>query len=367
MDRRDFLRLGFGGLAASGFQAPSFTALPLPRVNGGINLQPLRRLDAEVGLMPPLIVPEVVDAQMRALYELGFEHIRLTISFDRFGPDFLAAIPYVRAARALGIDVLGVIGQFTGFDLVQAIADPGTRDEVFETYIEIFDDTVLTASPAITAAGRFAVQVLNEPTHFLGIAPEVYVRDFLRPAFFHLKEDDPALTIVAAAAIGSAQGLLQTRRMIEAGLELYCDRVAFHVYSTRFLRDIGGLAAKPVWVTESGVQGAPYHQEWMSSTFDAIRREIAGTERIFWFHLFDLGTDGFRLLDLRPAADGSLDVISESAAALAWLRGRVAEALGEAPSISYRELVPDITLYFPTEDDFRALQSTSFGFRPWAF
>ncbi len=110
------------------------------------------------------------------------------------------------------MDVLGVVGQFTGYDLVQAIADPATRDEVFETYVQIFGDAVPAASPAIPAPGGFSVQILNEPTHFLGIAPDAYVRDYLRPAFYHLKEDDPTLRIVAAAAIGSAAGLLQSRR-----------------------------------------------------------------------------------------------------------------------------------------------------------
>src|SRR3990170_4766519 len=140
MDRRHFLRLGVGVFVGASIQT---VPAPVPRVNGGINIQPVRRLEPDAGLTPPLIVPEVVDAQMRALYQLGFEHVRLTLSFDRFGPDFVAAIPYVRAARALGMDVLGVIGQFTGYDLVQAIADPATRDEVLETYLDIFDTDLL--------------------------------------------------------------------------------------------------------------------------------------------------------------------------------------------------------------------------------
>ena len=363
MDRRDFLRLGLGGFVAGRFQTAA--PVPVPRVNGGINIQPLRRLDPDAGLTPPLILPEVVDAQMRALYELGFEHVRVTLSFDRFGPDFIAAIPYVRAARALGMDVLGVIGQFTGYDLVQAIADPATRDEVLETYLDIFDTDVLAASPAIHSSGRFAVQILNEPTHFLGITPVAYVRDFLRPAYYHLKEDDPGILIVSAAAIGSAAGLLQSREMIEGGLELYCDRVAFHLYSDEFLEEVDGLADKPVWVTESGSRGAASHREWMTSTFDRIRREVPRTERIFWFDLYDRGPDGFRLIDLEPRLDGTVEVVSESAAALDWLRSRVEAALAGVPPIPYRDLVPDITLYFPTEEDIRILGATSFGPSSW--
>ncbi|HJS73559.1 MAG TPA: hypothetical protein VJ921_04685 [Vicinamibacteria bacterium] len=360
MDRRDFLQLGISGLvSAAGFQ----TALPLPvpRVNGGINIQPYRRLEPNAGFTPPLILPGLVDAQMKALYELGYEHVRLTLSFDRFGPDFVAGIPYVRAARALGMDVLGVIGQFTGYDLVQAIADPATRDEVFETYVQIFGDAVPAASPAISAPGGFSVQILNEPTHFLGIAPDAYVHDYLRPAFYHLKEDDPTLRIVSAAEIGSAAGVLQSRRMIEAGLELYCDRVAFHLYSEAFLEEVAGVATKPVWVTESGSGGAASHREWMTASFDRIRRAVPGTEQIFWFQLFDSGTEGFRLIDLAPTLDGGFEAVSESEDALDWLRSRVTEALAGVPAIPYRDLVPDITLYFPTEEDFRILAATSFG------
>jgi hypothetical protein len=365
MDRRDFLRLGLGGLVGAGVQTDA--PVPVPRVNGGINIQPVRRLEPDAGLTPPLILPEVVDAQMRALYELGFEHVRLTLSFDRFGPDFVAAIPYVRAARALGMDVLGVIGQFTGYDLVQAIADPATRDEVLETYLDIFDTDLLAASPALDSPGSFAVQILNEPTHFLGITPVAYVREFLRPAYYHLKEDDPGIPIVAAAAIGSAAGLLQSREMIEAGLELYCDRVAFHLYSTEFLGEVAELAEKPVWVTESAARGAASHREWMTSTFDRIRREVPRTERIFWFDLYDRGTEGFRLIDLAPGLDGSIELVSESAAALDWLHSRVEETLLGVPAIPYRDLVPDITLYFPTEEDIRILGATSFGPSSWRF
>ncbi len=365
MDRRDFLRLSVGGLVGAGVQTGA--PLPVPRVNGGINVQPVRRLDAGAGLTPPLIVPELVDVQVKSLYELGYEQVRITISFDRFGPDFLTAIPYVRSARALGMDVLGVISQFTGYDLVQALADPATRDEVLETYVTIFGHQVPVASSAIPAPGRFAVQILNEPTHFLGIAPDAYVRDFLRPSYYHLKEDDPAIAIVSAAAIGSAVGLLQTRQMIETGLELYCDRVAFHLYDTDFLGEVAELATRPLWVTESGSRGAASHREWMADTFDRIRSEIPTTERIFWFDLFDLGTEGFRLIDLARNLDGSFEAVPESADALAWLRSRVEQALAGLPAIPYRDLVPDITLYFPTDEDLRILAATSFGPTAWQF
>ena len=127
MRRREFLLLS----ATSALGRALRTEAPaLPRVNGGINIAPVRRFEMNAGFARPIIVPELVALQMRLVYELGFEQMRVTISFERFGPNFLAAIPYVRAARALGIDVLGIVDEFSGFDLVRAISKPATRDEV---------------------------------------------------------------------------------------------------------------------------------------------------------------------------------------------------------------------------------------------
>jgi hypothetical protein len=362
MHRRDLLRAGLAGFAAlAGRKA---TSPSIPRTNGGINVQPVRRLDSGAGFTPPLLVQELVDAQIRAVYELGFEHVRVTISFDRFGPDFVAAIPFVRAARALGMDVVGILGQHTGFDLVQALSRSETRDEVLETYARIFGDDLAPAGSAITP-GRFSLQILNEPTHFLGIPPETYVREYLRPAYYHLKEDDPRIEIVSAAAIGSAEGLLRARRMIESGLELYCDRLGLHVYGTGLLRELGGLSDKPVWVTETGVPETSRHLAWMTETYDRIRREIPGAERIFWFQLYDFEPGRFRLIDLLPALDGTYRIVPESAAALALLSERIETALAGVVAATYRELVPDVTLYFPTEEDFRIIRSTSIGARTW--
>lgn len=339
---------------------------PVPRVNGGINIQPLRRFDTFTGFDPPLIVPELVDLQMKLLYELGFEHIRLTLSFNRFGPDFLAGIPYVRAARALGIDVLGVIGQFSGFDLVQALSRPGTREEVLDVYQLIFDDFVPPASPAIRP-GAFTVQLLNEPTHFLGIPPDVYVRDFLAPSMVHLKDDDPGLLVVAAAPVGSMEGLLRMRVMFEVGVELFCDRVAYHVYNERLIPHLDGMARLPIWVTESGMSPPERHLEWITGMFERIRNEVSGVERIFYFDLFDFRPQHFRLIDIEPGPDGSFSPVVESEAAIQYFRRRVNEASGDQPRAGYRDLIPDITRYFPTEEDLGLIASTSYGRKTWRF
>ena len=208
MNRREFLKLGTAlaltpAIVPANALGSSRLVLPaLPRVNGGINVQPLRRM-GQTPVTPdvdvPLIQPELVDLQMQAVYELGFEWLRITISFDRFGPDFVAAIPYVRAARALGVNVLGILGQFEGLDLLRQLSRSSRREEVLRTYLTIFNDFVPPATNAVESPGLFALQVLNEPTNFSGISPRTYVREFLAPVYEELKNQDPQLTVAAAA------------------------------------------------------------------------------------------------------------------------------------------------------------------------
>ena len=361
MNRREFLRLGVAGAAGA---ATPLSPVTIPRVNGGIVVSPLRRFETNAGLTPPIIVPRLVELQMKLVYELGFSHMRIMISFENFGPNFLAAIPYVRAARALGIDVLGIIGDFSGFDLVGAVSDDATRDDVFETYARIFGDFVPKASEDIPQAGRFSAQILNEPTFFTGISPESYVRDFLRPAYLHLKEDDPTIVIVSAAPVSSAEGFLRAQAMVETGVEHVCDRIAFHVYSRRFIERLGRLTDKPIWITESGAEGTGRHLEWVTSVFEEIRQGIPMTEEIFWFDLFDKSPSGFRLFDIVRDPLEEFKSVPESVALIDWLKLGVQDARAGRPLVSYEELVPDIRLYFPTEEDVRLIESTAFG-RGW--
>jgi hypothetical protein len=338
---------------------------PLPRVNGGINIQPLRRIEENAGFTQPLIVPDLVDLQMRLVYELGFEWMRITISFDGFGPEFLAAIPYVRAARALGINVLGIVAQFGGRDLVRALARSQTREEVLGVYLALFDDFVPPASSELDRPGVFAVQILNEPTHFTGVTPETYVRQFLAPVYGDLKNEDPQLLIVSAAAVGNADGFLRTRAMLEVGLENFCDRVAYHIYDRRWIPHLAGMTTRPVWVTETGVVPPERHLAWITDTFAEIRRGIAGVEEIFYFQLFDKEPQRFRLVDIVADPEGSFQEVVESPAAVNYLAGRVAEAAGNEPRATYRDLIPDITRYFPTDEDLAIIRTTSFGRETW--
>ena len=373
MNRREFLKLGATWtLTASTIPADSLgssrQALPaLPRVNGGINVQPLRRLAQTLAPSDPdvpLIQPELVDLQMKMVYELGFQWIRITISFDRFGPDFLAAIPYVRSARALGVNVLGILGQFEGLDLLRQLSRSSRREEVLRTYLAIFNDFVPPATSAVESPGLFAMQVLNEPTNFTGISPRTYVLEFLAPVFEDLKKGDPQLMVAAAAAVGNADGILRTQSMLEVGVENYCDRIAYHIYDPRWIPQLAERTIRPIWVTESGVAGPDRHLDWITQTFDEIRSGIGGVEEIFYFDLFDTEPNRFRLINIENGPDGGFREVVESPAAVSHLVSRVIEGGGNLPRAAYRDLVPDITRYFPTEEDLALIAETSFGQEP---
>ncbi len=181
----------------------------LPRVNGSINIQPVWIFPSEEEPEEIAIIPQIVDLQMQAIYELGFKGIRLTLSFDTLGLNLLGAIPYVRAARALGIQVLGIIGEFGfGHDLARALVDPIKRRIVLDGYLELYDKPISPASPHVDQCDPLAFQIFNEPTNFLGIGPADYVRTFLAPAYDYLKQRQPDIPIVSAAPIGQDRGVL---------------------------------------------------------------------------------------------------------------------------------------------------------------
>ncbi|HET7293646.1 MAG TPA: hypothetical protein VFM88_14575 [Vicinamibacteria bacterium] len=359
--RRSFLA-AVGGTAAAGLlpppraqaQAPPPPSLPpVPRVNGGINIQPARLLDPAATPDTPGLDPAVVDALLATAYGLGFAQARIPISWNRFGHDFFASIPYVRACRALGLDVLCVLTQATGLDFAQALSQPGVRTPLLRAYLQIFASDVAPA-PGVSSAGRVAFQILNEPVHSLGVAPNVYLRRLLAPTYLALKNEAPELAVVAAAEVGTPEGVLRVRTLLETGLEDLCDEVAYHVYDPRVIPLLAGLARKPVRVTETGADGPAQHRAWVEEVVPRIAREIAGVAEIDLYVLYDGAPGRYQLVDLARDPDGSVRVVAESDALLALYVERVAAATQGATTSAYRDLVPDVTVYFPTAADAEA-------------
>jgi len=351
---------------------PSSDLPVVPRINGGINVHPVRRLGEQDGLPVlgepddlPVIIPELVDLQLRAVYELGIQQIRTTVTFDAFGfgRSFLGAIPYVRAARALGIDVLGLIGNLDfGLDLPRALSNPELRPTVLQVYLDVLNRKPLPV-PGVDRVGEFTVQVLNEPTHAFAIPPRQYVQQFLRPVYADLKTLAPDLIVVSAAPVGNRNGVLRAREMFRAGLERYCDRVAFHVYEREAIPYFAGLSSLPVWITESSVVGPGRHFDWATRVYDEVHQMLGNVERIFYYDLFDLIPGQFRLFDLTVSETEGFRFQPESIELLDHLARRVdvaTEGRGHAP---YDALIPDITAYFPTAEDHRIIDSADLSQR----
>ena len=323
-----------------------------------MNVQPLRRFDAVNDFSPPLIVPELVLLQLRAIYELGFSSVRVTLSFNEFGPDFFGAIPYVRACRALGIDVVGVIDQFgLGFDLLRALSNPERRRRVLEAYCRVFAAPVVPASRRVRRAGGFTVQMLNEPVDSRGISAAEYVRYFLAPTRADLLSIDPSLRVISAATVGRRAGVLRLHDMLEAGLERACDAVSIHVYDADLIDDLVGLVRLPIWVTETGARGAGEQLGWYQRVLPSIRERLAGVEELFWFDLFDFEPDGFRLLEIRAAEGGGFVARVASPALFSHYTARVAEATGGVPHLPFDRLIPDLTPFLPTRDDLAIVET----------
>jgi len=350
-----------GSTLAPGRVSAAGTAVAVPKVNGGINVHPLRRLDFDPAEEDPVIVPDLVALQVRAVYELGFDGLRITTPFGDRG-NFLAAIPYVRAARALGIDAVVVLADFSGFSLARALHDADRRAEVLRLYATVFAPPPEPAMPGMgglgpRGVGRVAFQVLNEPTHFLGVPPDVYVRELLAPSFAWIKAASPDVIVVSAAEVGNVDGPARVRAMLEAGLESVTDRIAYHVYSRAAIPLLSAHVRQLVWITESGAAGTALHLPWVCDTFPEILERIEDATRIFYYDLFDPDRGLYRLLDIR-AESGGYGALVESGDLHDFFADNVAAAAAGRPLLGFDTLVPDIRAYFPTEADVRAYDDT---------
>jgi hypothetical protein len=324
-------------------------------VNGGINVHPLRTLDPNPD--DSTIEPELVAIQSRAVYELGFDGLRITVPLVDRG-SFLAAIPYVRAARALGIDAVVILADFSGFYLAQALHDRERRDEVLRLYATVFATPPAPVQPGVgsggpRAVGRIAFEILNEPTHFLGVPPATYVHEFLAPCFTSLHASSPEVIVVAAAEVGNLDGPARVRAMLEAGLESVADRVNYHIYSSAVIPLLTANVKQIVWITESGAAGTSLHLPWVRDTFPLMLDAIGDATRVFYYDLYDPDPGVYRILDIRREGDGYA-AVAESADLYDFYADRVAATAAGRPLLGFDTLVPDIRLYFPTEADIAA-------------
>lgn len=336
--------------------SPDGNAVLVPKVNDAVNVHPLRCLDCAP--VDETIDPALVALQLSAVYELGFDGIRIAAPLgDRYS--FLATVAYVRAARALGIDALVLLADFSGLTLARALHDDERRERILRMYADVFAPPPEPVVPGLRAGGprgvgRIAFQILNEPVGFLGLPPFEYVREVLTPCFVDLKRINPSIIVVAAAETGIAPGPARMRAMLEAGLEGSAERVAYHVYS----RDVIPLLPTDVpttWVTESGANSTAEHLAWVRDVFPLIRSHIPAVSRIFYYDLFETARGGYRVIDVQRVGDGVRAVVESTALHAHWT-ANVLQAAAGRPFVGFNTLVPDVRRYFPTAADLEAFE-----------
>jgi hypothetical protein len=339
--------------------SPTGDAIVVPKVNGAVNLHSLRCTGCSA--TDETIDPALIALQLSAVYELGFDGIRIPAPLgDR--NTFLATIAYVRAARAVGIDALVLLADFSGLTLARALHDDSRREAILRMYADVFAPPPEPAVPGLGSGGprgvgRIAFQILNEPVGFVGLPPVEYVREVLTPCFVDLRQINPSIIVVSAAEAGIGPGPARMRAMLEAGLEGTTDRIAYHVYS----RDVIPLLPAEVrgvfvWITESGARGTAQHLPWVRDVFPEIRAHMPDVTRIFYYDLYDLAPGGYRVLDVQRAGDGFRAVV-ESTALHAYWSDNVLSAAAGRPLLGFNTLIPDIRAYFPTAADVEAFDT----------
>jgi len=193
-----------------------------------------------------------IGLQQTALQTLGTPWIRLTLGLVN---KTTMSRAYVEAAPRL----LGLVSDFH-LRRIEPADWPGLVEATLRRYPEVR-----------------AAELLNEPQEFYGLSPSVYVRDFLRPGFERIRERFPGVAVVAAAPIGNRRkGLDYFRRMTDAGADQFCDYRAVHVYfeDEDVLAAIARATARPIWVTETGIQVASQHVRWYTEVVPLIREVL---------------------------------------------------------------------------------------------
>jgi hypothetical protein len=333
--------------------SPSSEAVLVPKVNGGINVHSLRCWSCSP--TDDEIDARLIALQLSAVYELGFKLMRIGAPLgDR--NTFLSTIAYVRAARALGIDVLVLLADFSGLTLARALRDESRHEDVLRMYHGIFAPAPVLPRPHGLKAGRIAFQILNEPVGFVGLPPDVYVQEVLTPCYVTLSQMEPRVIVVSAAEVGLKVGVPRMRAMLEAGLEASTDRIAYHIYDPDVIPLLPQHVRNIVWITETGAPGVAAQLPWVRDVIPAFRAHMSDVSEIFYYDLFDLEPGGYRVLDIQPAGDGFQAVV-ESTALHAYWSDRVTAAAAGNPLLGFQDLVPDIRAYFPTQADVEALDS----------
>jgi len=267
MKRRDFLKLAAAG--ALGSALPGCDSKWLNLVGSG---------DEKLwGLNVHPYGGSLDDLQIRALEQLGVRKIRITLGLNRD-----LAGPYFRAYSA---EYLGIISDFFRGGIDRG-AWPGMVREAVSR-----------------SSGAAYLQVLNEPDIVHNMRPEVYVLDYLRPAYEIIREARPGVPIVSAAPGSTSGGRVYFFQMTEAGADDYCDYRGVHLYDDSPEVYLAGTD-RPFIVTETGTRDRGRHVPWWTDDMARFSK-VLDTDRLYWYVLLDRPDDGYSLIADSPDAQGN--------------------------------------------------------------
>jgi hypothetical protein len=262
MDRRAFLRSA--ALAAAGSALAACDTNLLDSFNQGT--------EQLWGMNVHPFGGALFDAQIEELRRLGIGRVRITLGLrSNLAGAYLSAYP---------AEYIGLIDDFDAGD-----PDPGAWPGMVRRAV--------TAAP-----GLFCYEVLNEPT----LTPQVYVQQYLKPAYEIIKAINPAYQVAAAAPAGTAGGRLSFYQMTDAGADTWCDYRAAHLYADNPEVYLEGTD-RPFLITETGVEDPAQHVAWWSKTMPHLSG-VLSTDRLYFYALATSPDSGWSLISSRSRAGG---------------------------------------------------------------
>jgi hypothetical protein len=188
-----------------------------------------------------------------------------------------------------------------------------------KTFIELWVKKVVARYA--TRARIVGFQVWNEPNNpsFLENAtldvltkPDNYV-ELLALGHTTIKTLAPRKLVINAATTAIAQNYPSTynynRRMLEAGVLSFTDAYAIHYYGKSVERVLfGGIGemlrgiSKPIWITETGIQGINRQSEYAERILPFLKREVPSLSRIYLYQFTEAtpANETFGLKNLTP-------------------------------------------------------------------
>ena len=195
-----------------------------------------------------------------------------------------------------GVDALAVL---TGLPAWMSASANWLNGDARATFVELWVKPVMTRY-----AGRNRIkgwQIWNEPNQpnsnneLLQVAnsPENYL-EMLARAYDFSKSLNGKL-VLNAATTAIAQNFPDTlnynRDLISMGVLDVCDIYAIHVYGKQYenyVRDGGVIdtlsaVTKPMWITESGAQGAGAQRAYVEEVWPFLQERIPQIDRIYYY------------------------------------------------------------------------------------